>query len=137
MFHCVSITVSSSAQVAVAVLQREPHALAGRKSRPYLDVLRRVLDHRDDDGLFGLRHVSVFEGQVDAREDVERGDALLSLANQAGPSAMRRLMTFVLVTSLPRITMRFTTTRSPSWIANVARARVWSSDSSSVYFTSA
>ena len=67
----------------MSVLEDGAHALSGREAGPQLDVLRQPLVHRDDHGLVALRHVRLGEVDVDAGEDVERGHALLRLADVA------------------------------------------------------
>ena len=71
-------------QVPVAVLQSAAEPLAGRQPRAHLDVLRAALHHVDDDRLVGLGDVRVVEAHRDVREDPERRDALLGLADVAG-----------------------------------------------------
>src|SRR5580692_2362670 len=67
----------------MAILEREAHALARRQAGSNLDVLWAMLDHRDDDRFLGLRDVCVLQGHVDARKNVERGDPLFGLSNEA------------------------------------------------------
>src|SRR5580658_8725110 len=67
----------------MAILERETHAFASRQAGSNLDVLWAMLDNRDDDRFLGLGDVRVLQGHVDARKNVERGDALFGLSNEA------------------------------------------------------
>src|ERR1700677_4928397 len=67
----------------MAILEREAHALPRRQTGSNLDVLRAMLDDRDDDRFLGLGDVRVLQGYVDARKNVQRGDTLFGLPNEA------------------------------------------------------
>ena len=125
------------------VLERPAHAFAGREAGPDLDVLRRALDDVDDDHLVRRGHVGILERDRDAREDAERRDALLRLADvarrgRARPtsSAMRRRTTLSRVSVEPVDDDRADDDLVALVTSNRTRARVLSSDGSSVYLTS-
>ena len=69
--------------VAVAVLEVTADAFAGGQKPPRSSVSRQELVHRDDDGLFFLRHVRIAQRDAHARKDAQGRDALLRRARVA------------------------------------------------------
>ena len=55
------------------VLERNARALTGAEAWANVEVLRNALLDLDDDHLFTRWHVGIFEADVDARKDAQRG----------------------------------------------------------------